>query len=161
MKIARAVAILAAAMTLAACGGSSGSTTTTSTTTTQAPQTQNLSVTSAVRASLLSAGANSHGLAVSDYTGLGAGETFYAYDPSTTTYYAAARLVPSPKSYQAQVSSQDDGGYNLFVRSASVPGWTVYDDGLGGAMGSTCPIVIPASVLAVWGWKANSCYPRG
>jgi hypothetical protein len=56
---------------------------------------------------------------MTDYTGLAPGTTYYAFDPVTNTYYAAAGLVPSPHSLKAQVGAQDDGGYNLFTRVAS------------------------------------------
>ncbi len=111
-----------------------------------------------MRASLLAAGAKSHSLAVSDFTGLRPGETYYAYDRATARYYAAAGLAASPASTPAQVSTQDDGAYNLFVRRAG-GAWHVYSDGLGGAQDSTCPVTIPAPVLAAWHWPAGSCYP--
>jgi hypothetical protein len=91
--------------------------------------------------------------------GLDAGRSYYAFDPSTNTYYAAAGLNPSPTSMPAQVGTQDDGAYNLFTKLAGAATWTVYNDGLGGVQGTKCPIMIPAAVLSVWDWNANSCYP--
>jgi hypothetical protein len=108
--------------------------------------------------SILDAGAKYHQLPATDYIGLDAHTAYYAFDPADNTFYAAAGLDPSPHSLKAQVGAQDDGGYNLFVRVASNKIWTVYNDGLGGADGSVCPIAIPASVLAVWNWKPKSCY---
>jgi len=161
--------VLATALLLAACGSPSAvsTTTTTSSTTTSITTTttntslptQNLAVTPAVIKSILDAGAKYHHLPATDYTGLDPGTAYYAFDPATNTFYAAAGLDPSPNSLKAQVGAQDDGGYNLFVRLASNTNWTVYNDGLGGADGSVCPIAIPASVLAVWNWKPKSCYP--
>jgi hypothetical protein len=157
--------ILACALLLAACGSSpatktntttSSSTTTTTTTVTSLP-TQNLPVTTAVIKSILDAGAKYHQLPATDYTGLDPGTAYYAFDPATNTFYAAAGLDPSPHSLKAQIGAQDDGGYNLFVRLASNANWTVYNDGLGGADGSVCPILIPQSVLMVWNWKPGSC----
>jgi hypothetical protein len=133
--------------------------TTVATTTTTYLATKDLSVTPAVIKSILQAGAAEHQLPTTDYTGLAPGTTYYAFDPVTNTYYAAAGLVPSPHSLKAQVGAQDDGSYNLFTRVSSANSWTVYNDGLGAAQDSTCPISIPASVLAVWHWKAKSCYP--
>jgi len=115
-------------------------------------------VTGAVRQSLLAAGAASHHLTPSDYTGLRAGETFYGYDPSTSTYWAAAALDPSPTSVQAQVSSQDDGSYLLF-EMATGGSWTVYDDGLAGVGGTRCPVTVPPALVALWGWPAGACTP--
>jgi hypothetical protein len=142
--------VAAAALALAACGASTHPPPT--------PATGALPVSAAVRAGLLAAGARSHSLPASDFTGLRPGETYYAYDRATARYYAAAGLVPSASSLPAQVGTQDDGAYDLFVRRAG-HAWRVYSDGLGGAQGSICPIELPAPVLAAWGWPAGSCYP--
>lgn len=157
-------AIIGSALVLSACGSTTTPTTTTTTTTTPvttstSAMTRNLAVTPSVRQSLFDAGAKYHSLPSTDYVGLDAGRTYYAFDPTTNTYYAAAGLNPSPHSLPAQVGTQDDGAYNLFTRVVGAGTWTVYSDGLGGVQGTKCPIVIPASVLAVWNWKANSCYP--
>jgi hypothetical protein len=114
-------------------------------------------MTPAIIKSILDAGAKYHQLPATDYTGLDPGTAYYAFDPATNSFYAAAGLDPSPHSLKARVGAQDDGGYNLFVRLAGSTNWTVYNDGLGGADGSVCPIAIPASVLAEWNWKPKSC----
>jgi hypothetical protein len=136
-------------------GASTGASTGTSTSGTGA---QNLTVTNALRAELVAAGAAHNSLPVSDYTGLRHGVTYYAFDPATSTYWAGASLVPSSASTPAQVSSQDDGGYLLFTRPAG-GSWTVYSVGMAGIGGSPCPVKVPASVLAVWGWGAGRCNP--
>jgi hypothetical protein len=82
-----------------------------------APGAENLPVTTAVRTALVDAGAAHYGLAASAFTGLGEGTTYYAYDLSTSTYWAGASLVPSPSSYEAGVVVQDDGAYLIFDRS--------------------------------------------
>lgn len=162
--------VLASALSLAACGSPAAVTTTTTTSTTSTTittttttnsslPTKNLAVTPAVTKSILDAGAKYHQLPATDYTGLDPGTAYYAFDPATNTFYAAAGLLPSPHSLKAQIGAQDDGGYNLFVRPASNTNWTVYNDGLGGADGSVCPIDVPTSVLAVWNWKPKSCFP--
>lgn len=133
------------------------SSTTTSSTT--PPAVQNLPVTDSVRESLLEAGAALNNLPVSDYVGLVPGTTYYAYDSVTQTYWAGAGLDPSPSSIQAQVSSQDDGSYLLFTRTANGT-WTAQDDGLGGIGGTPCP-AIPAAVVAVWNWAPGTCRPPG
>jgi hypothetical protein len=155
---------MASALLLTACGSHSPAVTTTSTTTTVATTTttvatKNLSISPPVIKGLLDAAAKYHQLPPADYTGLDPGMTYYAFDPATNSYYAAAGLVPSPHSLQAQIGTQDDGGYNLFIKTASASTWTVFNDGLGAAQGSICPLAIPASVLAVWNWKPNSCFP--
>jgi hypothetical protein len=119
---------------------------------------KNLIVTPAVRASLLDAGAAYHRLPAKDYVGLAKGTTYYALDVTTKTYYAAAGLDPSPKSLQAQVGAQDDGGYNLFVRAQSAKTWKIYNDGLGGSEAATCPLTIPSAVRKVWDWSLR-CFP--
>jgi hypothetical protein len=155
---------LASALLLAACGSTTHATNTT--TSTKAPTTtatvdaaQNLPISPAIIKSLLQAGAAYHSLPAKDFTGLAPGMTYYAYDPANLTFYAAAGLDASPNSLQAQIGDQDDGGYNIFVRVASANNWTVYNDGLGAAQDVKCPITFPPSVLAVWDWKANSCFP--
>lgn len=119
---------------------------------------KNLVVTPAVRRSLFVALAAFHQLPTKDYVRLAPGMTFYALDVTSKTYYAASGIVPSPKSLQAQVGAQDDGGYQLLTRAQGAKTWTIYDDGFGGANGSKCPIVIPAAVLAVWAWP-RKCSP--
>ena len=56
---------------------------------------------------------------------------------------------------RAQISAQDDGSYNLFVKSQGRP-WVAYADGLGGAKGATCGIVVPLPVRMVWGWSLST-----
>lgn len=119
---------------------------------------QNLVVTPALRVQLVQAGAASHDLTAADYTGLTPGATYYAYDPATETYWAGAQLEPSPASMPAQVANQDDGAYLLFERPASGP-WKVWNVGLAGIEGTTCPTVVPAGILALWGWPPASCRP--
>ena len=118
--------------------------------------TENLTVTTAVSAALLQAGAALNSLQASDYTGLAPGETFYAYDASTSTYWAGAALVPSPSSMQAQVSVQDDGSYLLFDRPAA-GAWEARDVGLAGTEGSVCPVAVPPAILALWNWAPGTC----
>jgi hypothetical protein len=162
--------MLAAAMLAVAggCGGassgpaSSGPTaapSTASTTTPTGPAIKNLVVTTAVRAQLLAAGAALHHLPLKDYTGLVQGETYYAYDAATTTYWAGAALIASPTSVKAQVGNQDDGAYLDFTRPAG-GSWSAYDAGLPGSSSYTCAVTIPAGVVAAWGWAAGTCHPN-
>ncbi|HET6963750.1 MAG TPA: hypothetical protein VFH58_03195 [Acidimicrobiales bacterium] len=116
---------------------------------------ENLRVSDAVRSELIGAGAASHGLPASDYTGLVPGETYYAQDHSSGTYWAGAGLIPSESSMQAQVSNQDDGSYLIFVRPSGSD-WKVYQVGL---PVTPCPVTIPAAVLRAWGWDAGTCHP--
>jgi hypothetical protein len=118
----------------------------------------NLTASNSVRQQLVAAGAATHQLPASDFTGLVPGETYYAADNANSTYWAGAGLVPSSSSMDAQVSVQDDGSYLIFKRSAS-GGWNGYNVGLAGIAGSTCQIKVPAAVLAVWHWKPHTCRP--
>jgi len=107
----------------------------------------------------VAAGAALNSLPASDYTGLRPGETYYAYDATTATYWAGAGLVPSASSTPAQVATQDDGAYLLFDR---LPGgtWKAYDVGLAGTPeGSACPATVPVAILRLWGWPSGSCRP--
>ena len=135
---------------------SSAAHTTTTTTPTGA---QNLVVTDQLRAQLVAAGSALDHLSASDFTGLRAGETYYAYDAATQTYWAGAGLSPSPNSTPAQIASQDDGAYTVFTRTGS-GAWSAYAVGATGVEGGTCPTQVPADVLALWGWAPGSCRPR-
>jgi hypothetical protein len=129
------------------------------TTTTAVSQTSNVVVTDEIRAQLVATGAALNNLPPSDYTGLVAGETYYAYDASTKTYWAGAGLVPSPASTQAQVSAQDDGAYLLFERPAGGT-WKAFAVGLAGTReGGSCPVTVPSVILSLWSWPAQSCRP--
>ena len=157
---AAAVAFLAAA---AGCGGSSSSPASSlapasSGSTPTTAGVRNLVVSDAVRAQLLAAGAALHQLPVKDYTGLAKGETYYAYDPSTRTYWAGAALEASPKSMKAQVGNQDDGAYLDFEKLSS-GSWKAYDAGPPGSSNYTCAVTIPAGVVSAWGWAAGTCHP--
>jgi hypothetical protein len=117
----------------------------------------NLRVDNTVRAELLAAGAQIHGVPASEYTGLVPGKTYYGYDPATVTYWAGAQLMPSPTSERAQVSVQDAGSYTLF-RKIKGGLWTAFNDGAGRERGG-CPQDVPAAVLAMWNWDPQQCRP--
>lgn len=119
----------------------------------------NLRVNDAIRAELLQAGAQIHGVPASEYVGLVPGMTYYAYDPDTMTYWAGAHLMPSPTSERAQVSVQDAGSYTLYKQ---IKGglWTAFNDGVGGEEGHGCPQDLPASILAMWQWNPQWCGPQ-
>jgi hypothetical protein len=125
---------------------------------------QNLVLTSAVRSALVTAAASHYGLPASDFVGLGAAPgyspAYYAYDIATSTYWAAASLVPKRSSYAAEVVVQDDGAYLIFHRTS--PGtWQAHDVGYTDTVG-TCAayhVSIPAPVVAVWHWASGTCHP--
>ncbi len=157
--------LLVSTLFLAACGSAATppSSTTTPSTNPHAnagPAAKNLIVTAAVRKSLFDADAAYHSYPPSDYRGLTPGMTYYAFDSLNDRYYAAAGIVPNSNSMGAQVGTQDDGGYNLFTMKRGASHWTIYDDGLGGAEDSVCPLVIPLAVRKVWNWTMHPCYPN-
>jgi hypothetical protein len=119
----------------------------------------NLKVDDGLRAELLHVGANLKGIPASEFVGLEPGLTYYAYDPDTLTYWAGARLVPSPTSERAQVSSQDAGAYTLFKKIKG-GAWTAFNDGNVGEP-RACPQALPASIVTMWMWSSSWCGPQG
>jgi len=167
-------AVLVASLTAAGCSGSPQSTTgTTSTTSASAqgspttsagPTAVNLTVTDAVRQQLVAALAATIDVPPSEYTGFSPGLTYYALDKATGIHWAAAKPVPAPSTdpnspTRAQVSSQDEGSYDVFSQPAG-GSWTVYATGNAG-QGASCGVTIPPQVLRVWGWAPGSCRPVG
>jgi hypothetical protein len=171
-------AVLAGAVWLAACSSSASqppaantaqATTTppaTATTTAAPPASaspagaENLALTDPVRAQLLAAAAKLNGLPASAYLGLVQGESYYGFDPATSTYWAGGALDPSPSSQRAQVSVQDDGGYYIFEEPAG-GSWTASSEGMAGIEGATCSVHIPPALVALWHWPAGACHPAG
>jgi hypothetical protein len=92
--------------------------------------------------------------------GSGKGTTYYAYDISTSTYWAGASLVPNPSSYEAGVVVQDDGAYLIFDQTAH-GAWRARDVGYSDTVGDCAAyhVSIPAAVVAVWHWVPGTCHP--
>jgi len=121
---------------------------------------ENLALTDPVRAQLVAAAAKLNGLPASAYVGLVKGESYYGFDPATSTYWAGGALDPSPSSERAQVSVQDDGGYYVFEEPAG-GSWTASSEGMAGIDGATCSVHIPPALVALWRWPAGACHPSG
>ncbi|MDT5014422.1 MAG: hypothetical protein QOD39_582 [Mycobacterium sp.] len=120
----------------------------------------NLRINDTVRAELLQTGADLHGVPASEYVGLAPGETYYAYDPDTLTYWAGASLRTRPNpSERAQVSGQDAGSYILYKK---IKGglWTAFNIGAGDPDPQECPQNLPLSIMNMWGWDPLYCRPR-
>lgn len=116
-------------------------------------------MTSRVAAHLIAAAARINGdVPVSQYAGIDPEGRYYAYDPGTSTYWAAGSLRPRDGSSAAAVSVQDDGSYNIFRRTRG-GSWTAFDVGLVGAHGTGCPVEVPESVLHLWRWQQGTCRP--
>jgi hypothetical protein len=156
-----AALVVTGAVTLGACGssGSSAPTTstasTTSTTSATGMGTRDLVVTPATKTALVATFAAAVSLPATDFTGLAAGKTYYAYNGTDGLYWAGAHVVPSESSQRAQVSVQDDGAYVIFTKRAG-GAWTAFDDGYGGMKGAICAIVVPSAVRTVWGWSLTT-----
>ncbi|HTV11001.1 MAG TPA: hypothetical protein VME20_03995 [Acidimicrobiales bacterium] len=120
------------------------------------PPAKNLVLTGPVIVELVDADAAFKHLPPDDFIGLRA--AYYAYDVATSMHWAGAQLVPSSTAYEAQVSTQDDGGYTVFHEPLH-GAWVAVDDGMGSAGCANYHVSIPAAVLAVWHWQAGSCTP--
>jgi hypothetical protein len=77
------------------------------------------------------------------------GSVYYAYDPSTDTYWALADFAPSSAaSMNVQVGFQDGGGTGMFRKAGAAGAWQAER----GAFPSFCGEVtyFPAAVLTAW-----------
>jgi hypothetical protein len=120
---------------------------TSSTSTTTANGARNLVASPAIKSGLLAAYLAHSGLAADQVVGTAPGSVYYAYLPSTQTYWAMAGFVPSSTaSMQTQVSMQDEGCCGIFTQSSGAASWTYVSSYLG----SPCPGAVPPDVIAVW-----------
>jgi len=119
----------------------------------------NMPLTDDVRAELVQAGAVLTGRSASEFTGLRAGKSYYAYVPGQDMYYAAAAL-DGAKTEIAAINLQDQNSYMMF-RKAGDPGatWVPTATGFGPISAGEAPCPIPQSVRDVWQWPAGKCYP--
>jgi hypothetical protein len=83
-----------------------------------------------VSVQLLQAGATLTGHPASEYTGLEPGKIYYAYDPDSDTYWAAAALS-GPKTFDAGVMLQDANSYMMFRKSGLGGTWVPFRVGYG------------------------------
>jgi hypothetical protein len=84
----------------------------------------------------------------SDITGTAANSVYYAYDPSTQTYWALASFVPSTTaSEQVLVGMQDGGDQGLFTMVAR-GGWQLAR----GTVPAICgeQKFFPPAVISLW-----------
>ena len=107
---------------------------------------QNLIVPADVRAQILAGYLAKQGFAADQIGGTAPGSVYYAYVPSTNTYWAAATFVASASATeQTKVTLQDEGSAATFTRVGTGP-WDVRLHPLLWP----CPGDLPASVLAAW-----------
>ena len=146
--------------TAASATATSATATATSSPSPSATGAENLVLTDSIRAQLVAAAAKLNSLPASAYLGLVHGESYYGFDPATSTYWAGAALDPSPSSQRAQVSVQDDGGYYIFRKPAG-GSWAASAEGLAGIEGAKCSVDIPPALVALWHWSPGACHPAG
>ena len=137
-------------------------TTPASTTTQSPPAVENLVADATVRQDLLTAfstfrsdGTNTPGFAAIPQGAVGSiqsGSLYYAFIPSSSTYWAMASFDPTAAASQtsASVGFQDGGSTAVFARTQAET-WTVKYVGW-------CLTGLPAAVAAVWGVKAPSAF---
>ena len=145
------------ALFLSACSSGSpttaGTTTTTSTSgsggsgsTTTSEAAHNLAASAAVKSSLTTAYVGHNGLPAAEVAGTSPNSVYYAFVPSTNTYWAIAGFVPTANaSMNTQVAMQDDGCCGVFTMT---PGgsWTFVT----GYLGAPCTGQIPAVLETLW-----------
>jgi hypothetical protein len=120
----------------------------------------NLPVTDDVRAQLLQAGATLTDHPASEYAGLKPGKTYYAYDPNSDTYWAAAALS-GPKTFDAGVMLQDANSYMMFRKSGQGGTWVPirvgYGPGAAMPPDGNCPL--PPAIHDLWQLMPGFCAP--
>ena len=120
---------------------------------------QNLVISSAEKSQLAAAYVASKSISLSDLAGGGpaAGSVYYAYDPSTDTYWALASFAPSSTaSLNVQVGFQDGGSYGMYKKAGS-GSWQVQQPGFPEICGEAK--FFPQAVLTAWGISTSSLPP--
>ena len=120
---------------------------------------QNLVISSAEKSDLTAAYVASKSISISDLAGGGpeAGSVYYAYDPSTDTYWALASFAPSSTaSLNVQVGFQDGGSYGMYKKAGS-GSWQVQQPGFPEICGEAK--FFPQAVLTAWGISTSSLPP--
>jgi hypothetical protein len=121
-------------------------------TSSSSPGIQNLPVSATVKNQLTAAYVAFNKFKATDVIGTAPNSVYYAFDPSSGTYWAMSGFVPSQEaSYQVHVSMQDAGAFGWFsqksggnwqARNGSFPPWCHADQ------------FFPSGVLAVWSISA-------
>jgi hypothetical protein len=125
---------------------SSTSTSAPASTTSTSAAPQNLAVSDAVKSDLTAVYVAHQGLPADQVAGTAPGSVYYAFIPSTSTYWAVASFVPTANaSMQTQVAMQDDGCCGIFTM-ATGGNWVF----VSGFLGEPCPGQIPAALFALW-----------
>jgi hypothetical protein len=116
---------------------------------------QNLVVTSTIRGELTAAFLAQRSVPLAEVAGGGPmpGSVYYAYDPATSTYWAAANFTPiNTLSLSALEAFQNGGDIGMFRKVGAGP-WQVQT----GASSLTClgPKYFPQSVFVAWSLAAS------
>jgi hypothetical protein len=99
-----------------------------------------------VKSALQAAYVAHNGLPANEIAGTAPNSVYYAYDPSTKTYWAIAAFVPTKNaSDNTEVAMQDEGCCGVFTMPAG-GAWTY----MAGYLGVPCPGQIPATMQALW-----------
>lgn len=112
--------------------------------------------TAALKNALTAAYVAHNGLPAAEVAGTAPASVYYAYLPSTGTYWAIAGFVPTANaSYNTQVSMQDEGCCGIFTMTAGGP-WTF----VAGYLGTPCTGQIPAMLEQLWNLTSpGDCSP--
>jgi hypothetical protein len=88
-------------------------------------------------------------LPAQDIAGTTPGSVYFAFDPTTGTYWALASFSPTPTAaLHTQVALQDGGNIGVFSRKAG-SAWTMLSTG-GAVPFCVSKTQIPPGVVAVW-----------
>ncbi len=108
----------------------------------------NLVATTTDKAALTAAFVAFTHLPAPEIAGTEPGSVYYAYDPSTSTYWALASFVPtSTASQQTEVALQDGGGMGIFSRKGD-SAWTMLSTGFVPFCASKT--ALPSAVISLW-----------
>ena len=110
---------------------------------------QNLQATTADKAALVASFVAFTHDPASDIAGTEPGSVYYAYMPTTRTYWAFARFLPSPSASQRTLVSLQDGGNIGIFREQAGGGWVML--GEGGEPFCPTKSAFPTPVQALWG----------
>lgn len=140
----------ASSSTTATSTSTSTSTTATSTTTTStAPGPENLVVSTTDKQLLTAAFVDYTHLPAQDIAGTAPGSVYFAFDPTTDTYWALASFSPTPSASQhTQIALQDGGNMGIFSRRPA-SAWQMLSTG--SVPFCVSQTAFPPGVVAVWG----------
>lgn len=107
---------------------------------------QNLVATAAIKSALTAAYVAHNGLPAAEVAGTAPNSVYYAYLPSTSTYWAIANFLPTATASQnTDVAMQDDGCCGIFTMTSG-GSWTY----AAGFLGGPCTGQIPAALEELW-----------